>query len=104
MTLSVRGVIFPIPVLIFLLGMVLIGYNHIIAGILMVAGLAMFIILYLSLRCPVCKKSPYVRKLKKSESIWEYSLPFAEKKCSQCGFEFHTGIERKDDCSATNSE
>jgi hypothetical protein len=96
MILSVSRILFPVPIIIFLLGMVSIDYNDMLAGIIMAIGLALFVILYFSLRCPTCRKSPYVRKSKNNPSIWEYSLPTAEKKCSQCGLEFSRAkIERQ---------
>jgi hypothetical protein len=86
MVIRVNGALFPLPLALFLTGMLLIEYSDISAAFLMVSGLALYISFYVLLRCPVCKKSPYLRRAK--APAWAYSLPLAERNCSQCGLVF----------------
>jgi predicted RNA-binding Zn-ribbon protein involved in translation (DUF1610 family) len=96
MIIQVRNFIFPIPLVVFVVGILLADYNNLLAAFLMVSGLALYALFYISLRCPVCGKSPYVRRMKERSSAWVYSLPLAEKQCSQCGLDFEgSGIENQ---------
>jgi hypothetical protein len=106
MIIQVRNFIFPLPVVVFVIGIFLADYNNLLAAFLMVLGLALYALFYISLRCPVCGKSPYVRRIKERSSAWVYSLPLAENQCSQCGLDFRGARIKNQDAafSADNSD
>lgn len=88
MLIRVNKALFVLPFILFISGMLMSGSNVLIAAIMMGSGLFSYVVLHLMLKCPACKKSPYLRKPRGRSSRWAYSLPFPARRCSFCRYDF----------------
>lgn len=95
MMFKVNQLIFPLPVVVFVAGMILIDSYYGLSTFLMVCGITLYLLIYLMIRCPACNKSPYLRRMKSKSSSWAYTLPLAEARCSECGFDFSARPDSK---------
>ncbi len=88
MLVRVNKFLFILPFILFLGGMFISESNALIAAILMIIGLFLYVVLHFMLKCPSCKKSPYLSKPKGRSSQWAYSFPFPDRQCSFCRYDF----------------
>lgn len=86
--LRLPALIFCLPVVFFLVGMLLIGTDDLASAIGMGFGLLLYVINLVVFRCPQCGKSPYLRVSTGGAFRRKYSLPWPEKACSRCGYHF----------------
>jgi len=49
----------------------------------------------MSLRCPRCSKSVYVKTMRPFGTAWTYGGGFPERRCSRCDFDLNRATERE---------
>ena len=72
------------PLLLGLLAMAVLNWSGLLFALLMLGAMALYLILYLTVRCPACGKPLYLRETR-SRLFGAYTFPTFERTCSKCG-------------------